>query len=310
VATWGAHYVLDVAKLSAGGIVAGPLAVAGGDYPTAVLWHSQRGLVAVALLLMLFAIAFWAARGPSAWPHKAAPRPIGVDALVIAAVAHLVAAATLLPGQAGPWYWGLELLAIAAVATQLCVHASSSRQLIWSAVLVQGVAGPLVFVGIIQAISSGKFDDRRSFASTMWQLHVAVQKTVPGDAPIGSCNAGALGFMSERSIVNLDGLVNDWTFLEARRRGAVRDWVDSAGIRWFADCVPRERQSEYRRHLGYGEDEVEVLFRSPSAKCEGFLWRLGPKKRLSSGPADGQVSHFENTDAGHELSVAAGKAAR
>jgi hypothetical protein len=67
------------------------------------------------------------------------------------------------------------------------------------------------------------------------------------DARIGSWNAGAIGYFSERSVVNLDGLVNTPNYLESVLVPGARSefapfsaYVSSREIQWVADqrCAP------------------------------------------------------------------------
>lgn len=44
------------------------------------------------------------------------------------------------------------------------------------------------------------------------------------DARIGAWNAGTLGYLSGRTVVNLDGLVNSWTFLESEQYDLCAYW--------------------------------------------------------------------------------------
>src|SRR4029077_13881509 len=40
---------------------------------------------------------------------------------------------------------------------------------------------------------------------------------LPADAVIGAWNAGAIGYLSERRVVNLDGVVNSWDYYQTQR---------------------------------------------------------------------------------------------
>jgi hypothetical protein len=47
---------------------------------------------------------------------------------------------------------------------------------------------------------------------------------LPADARIGAWNAGTLGYLSGRTVVNLDGLVNSWAFLESEQYDLCAYW--------------------------------------------------------------------------------------
>lgn len=52
-----------------------------------------------------------------------------------------------------------------------------------------------------------------------------IREHLPEDAVLGARDAGKLGWFSGRPVVNLDGLINDRTFLEAIRAGTEAEWV-------------------------------------------------------------------------------------
>jgi hypothetical protein len=45
-----------------------------------------------------------------------------------------------------------------------------------------------------------------------------VREHVPPDAVVGSWNAGTIGFLSGRHVVNLDGVVNSWSYAQSEHR--------------------------------------------------------------------------------------------
>jgi hypothetical protein len=76
---------------------------------------------------------------------------------------------------------------------------------------------------------------------TRYELTEKIRETLPDDAIIGSWNAGQLGYFSERTVVNLDGLVNDTAYYEfLRERGDVREYLMREGIRYIADYNRRD----------------------------------------------------------------------
>jgi hypothetical protein len=65
----------------------------------------------------------------------------------------------------------------------------------------------------------------------------SINGETPTDAVIGSWDAGYIGYFSERRVVNLDGLVNDYAFAETLAAGepALPGYVWTAGIRYLAN---------------------------------------------------------------------------
>lgn len=52
---------------------------------------------------------------------------------------------------------------------------------------------------------------------------------------LGSFNAGIVGYFSNRRVINLDGLVNDYNFLEYLKKGKLVEYVHANNIKYIAD---------------------------------------------------------------------------
>jgi hypothetical protein len=65
----------------------------------------------------------------------------------------------------------------------------------------------------------------------------SINRETPADAVIGSWDAGYIGYFSDRRVVNLDGLVNDYAFAETLAAGApaLPGYVRATGIRYLAN---------------------------------------------------------------------------
>lgn len=61
-----------------------------------------------------------------------------------------------------------------------------------------------------------------------------VKANLPVDATIGSWNAGAIGYLSGRRVVNLDGLVNSWEYYQTKRYDLCHYWQEM-GITYLVD---------------------------------------------------------------------------
>jgi hypothetical protein len=57
---------------------------------------------------------------------------------------------------------------------------------------------------------------------------------LPAGAVIGAWNAGTIGYLSGRQVINLDGVVNSWDFFETEQVDLCRYW-DRAGITHLLD---------------------------------------------------------------------------
>jgi hypothetical protein len=61
-----------------------------------------------------------------------------------------------------------------------------------------------------------------------------VKTNLPEDGVIGAWNAGAIGYLSERRVINLDGLVNSWDYFHDERTDLCRYWRERQ-VRFLVD---------------------------------------------------------------------------
>jgi hypothetical protein len=57
----------------------------------------------------------------------------------------------------------------------------------------------------------------------------------PADSVVASWDAGVLGYFSHRPVINLDGLVNDWEFVEVIRTRRYVDYLEREGVDFVAN---------------------------------------------------------------------------
>ena len=263
----------DVARLSPAAVLAGPIALAGGDHPSAVDPARHRGGIA-----LLAAVALFLGWVLSRWTGRRLEplAPASPDLLIILTLAsalHAGAACVLLTGQSGPWYWGLEVVTLVAAISYASARWQSARTVASVACGTSVVSMAMLAAALISARAAGRFDNRASFASVMLEAGEALDARRGPNERAGSCNAGTLGFFEPR-VVNVDGLVNDWSFLEARRRGDVRGYLAREDVRWVVDCVPAAQMTAYAAQLGLGRGDIVPAVEIPGPACVGFVWRI------------------------------------
>jgi hypothetical protein len=96
------------------------------------------------------------------------------------------------------------------------------------AALPIAIALALMLVVHLRAYRRG--DQHQHFQVVAW-----VEQNVPQQAWVGAIQTGTLGFFHDRTI-NLDGKVNPYA-LEARRRGAIPEYVASSEIEYLVDWI-------------------------------------------------------------------------
>jgi hypothetical protein len=248
---------------------------AGDDYPSAVAHRpSWLALGVVALLIALAAWGLARKLSPSPVSPPSARGATFMRVLVPAACLHVVASSFILPGQSGEWYFGLESLAVAFGLVRLASSSTLRVRAGWMLAAANLVAFVAVVLVTAHARTRGAFDERVSFSGAMAQMSDTLTHEVPAGGVVGSNNAGTLGYLSERTVTNMDGLANDFSLLEARRAGDVRGWMRRNRVAWFADCVPVNRQESYAKALDLRPSEITVVDRKNGGACEAFLWKL------------------------------------
>lgn len=117
-------------------------------------------------------------------------------------------------------------------------------------------------------------------AAARLRLAAWMNANLPPGAVIGAWNAGLLGYVSERPVVNLDGLANDTAFLDVLKGGTpIEAYLRQEGIAYLVDHnrpdltwkladhrAPPDPARFYRRTIPWAE--VEIL------RTEGAIYLL------------------------------------
>lgn len=275
------NFVLDIASFLVmtwgRGLIYAPLGTALGDYPSTFDIRSQAGLIGAGILV-LGTLGFLTVRRIDLreLPLKSSAPSRSFLSWVFGggAIVHLILCSLLIPGHTGFWYWGLEIGAVAILCGRVFARFSRARKPLVTFAVANTMASLVVVIVTATALARGRFDDRKSFGSAAIAVAEYLDRVVPPDVPVGSCNGGIIGFVANRPVVNLDGLVNDWSYLEARRRGELRAWIRRRGIRYYGDCVAQSARADYAQSLGLSLNEVKTVFRVDGRICEGFVWRI------------------------------------
>ena len=90
--------------------------------------------------------------------------------------------------------------------------------------------GRFYWDGTTQHPDWNKSNNEVRYAAARW-LH----DHLPPEARIGSWNAGVIGYYSDRQVINLDGLINDWDFLAHLESRDLAGYLEKEDIRYLAD---------------------------------------------------------------------------
>jgi len=126
-------------------------------------------------------------------------------------------------------YW---TIALALFGVELVERRAWGHRM--TAVLGAAVAVPVVCLWWLR-------EPPNNLAATRYEAGKWIDANVEADAVVGSFNAGQLGYFSNRSVVNLDGLINNVRYFENVLRtqspAALSAYMDQVGIDYLADHI-------------------------------------------------------------------------
>jgi hypothetical protein len=136
------------------------------------------------------------------------------------------------------------------------------------------------------AVSVERWRDRDQRRVLPRPLHDAaewVSAHLPADAVVGSWNAGTIGYLSGRRVVNLDGVVNSWEYALTERHDLCRYWR-STGITHLVDAFEGgQALSVVPTYAAYARcaDRLERLW---SDNRYSTSWRMEAHRLRLAGP--------------------------
>jgi len=194
-----------------------------------LLWplHDTRNHLAVAAGVFLSPLLLWYATVGKPRSGDCSRALRGLWPFAIYSIAQFALMVLLYYGDLSekPWYYVIQpwLTALLAGALfQLLESAATRRQAYPGFTAFASVTLIMVWCAIpLKTL----FDLRQWTARTragddhpeMIEAANWVRANVPRDAVVGTWNAGTIGFLSGRRVVNLDGLVNSWDYAQAER---------------------------------------------------------------------------------------------
>lgn len=183
-------------------------------------------------------------------------------------------------GYADKWYFIPEYL-----TTLILVVWMTDRLFLRSPRLIAGLTVVAVwlslgFYGRFFTLSAGPFNrDYRSPTITATKIEAAawVNANLPADAIIGTWNAGLVGYLIDRPVVHLEGLVNDYEHLERTvKPRRTLDYLREEGITYLADYegAPGDQLTTF---YGIPLSDLEKIFDRPGGTTVFYVFRLRRK---------------------------------
>ena len=135
------------------------------------------------------------------------------------------------------------------------------------------IAHPFEYVDSVSGSSS------REWEVTSYAGVKIMNRILPEDSIVGSWDSGVIGYFSRFPVVNLDGLVNSYDYMRARKEGEAESFYGKYGITHFANA--RDTETNFDNTLFEG-----VSFpKTDGREYEFKLWSAEPLN-TSSGEFD------------------------
>ena len=158
-------------------------------------------------------------------------------------------------------------VAIHFIRRFLGLRSPSAANLLSMGIVVIGAAFLFTkadFTGPFRYVDRKSESTHQKWMDTSYMGVQVMNRVLPEDSMVGLWDAGVMGYFSRFPVVNLDGLVNSYGYLRARKEGteAVATFHRQYGITHFANMNPLEsRALKYpARPSGSG---VAILFEGP-----------------------------------------------
>jgi hypothetical protein len=135
-----------------------------------------------------------------------------------------------------PWIGSVAVGALAMGVTQWSdgrVASAIGRSHLASTLIIL-LSGLLLFATIRGIVQWQQRAQATNSASPLLDAAFWARAHLPAGAVIGAWNAGTIGYLSERRVVNLDGVVNSWDFFETEQVDLCRYW-NKTGITHLLD---------------------------------------------------------------------------
>jgi hypothetical protein len=232
-------------------------------------------LAAVGLLALVFRAGV--RRVPLGEPERP---PAGLLLFLLGVPAfHFVLVVFTISEFAQLWYW-LPLVVAGALAVALLGdRLPRVRPALEVGLAFFALTGLLYPVALLLA-TGGMGEDYRG---NLWinGMHESAQflEALPNrdEILVGSYNAGILGYVTTARVINLDGLANDWEYLDLATRGLAHEYVRDEGFTHIADFG---KIAVVLKRLHLSPAQVEVLFRSKVGAS--FVLKLNTRPTLAS----------------------------
>jgi hypothetical protein len=138
-----------------------------------------------------------------------------------------------------PWYFGFPVLLWLLVTITVVLRLLSLYSTKLAALFAVGMMFFVTSSATINSINSAHWVlENGTWGKGILALDSWLSHNVPNSAPVGTWAAGQLGFLRDGRVVNLEGLVQDPSVLEANQNERLFTWIEENDIQYIANWFP------------------------------------------------------------------------
>jgi hypothetical protein len=164
--------------------------------------------------------------------------------------------------------WMLVCVAIAAISCP------SGRAFVGH--IVTGLA---ILVGAVCPRQSIYFYNVYHYSPIMYDAAIWMRTNLPRDAKVGIWNARVISYFSQRTVINLDGVINGTELYEYQRRSAIYEYITDHNIQYIGDVYTTSPGPEHSvikdrlKRVYVSEDRIQDA-KGNAAVARYYTWQI------------------------------------
>lgn len=178
-----------------------------------------------------------------------------------------------------PWLTAILLALFSDGIWQRWGRKSNRLALRWGVLAGLIGLGAGLFLYTVWSLEQWRIDDQQDTPpQPLYDAAAWARENLPADTIIGAWNAGAIGYLSERRVINLDGLINSWDYYQVERYDLCHYWQEM-GVTYLVDifdqrATPNQAVAPEPSYTYYARcaNQLELVW--ADSRHQASWWRL------------------------------------